>query len=308
MLAQFIFNGIVTGSIYALVALGFALIYNTTRIFHIAYAPLYMLSPYLFLTCYDLLKKVVISEKSFFFSFLKKRESIFLLLAFGVAVLTVMLISILMERIVYKPLINKRAPSNVMMISSIGTMIILINLVALLYGNETKILNRSISPSAQYFGVIVTKAQLLQLGVASSIILVFWLFLKFTQFGIKTRAMRDDPILCQILGINITRLRVILFGLSGLMAAVGGSLVAWDVGMDPYVGMPILLNAMVALIIGGMGRFEAPVLGGFIIGILHALTVWLFSARWQDAITFVLLAIFLLFRPHGIMGERRREV
>jgi len=70
----------------------------------------------------------------------------------------------------------------------------------------------------------------------------------------------------------------------------------------------MLLNAVVALIIGGIGRFEAPILGGFIIGILQALSVWVFSARWQDAVTFTLLIIFLLFRPQGLIGEKRRTV
>ena len=78
--------------------------------------------------------------------------------------------------------------------------------------------------------------------------------------------------------------------------------------MDPYVGMPMLLNAVVALIIGGVGRFEAPVIGGLLIGVLQALVVYVASARWQDAVTFLLLIAFLLFRPQGILGEKIRSV
>ena len=78
--------------------------------------------------------------------------------------------------------------------------------------------------------------------------------------------------------------------------------------MDPYVGMPMLLSAVVALIIGGVGRFEAPILGGFIIGILQSLAVWVFSSRWQDAVTFTLLILFLLLRPQGLLGEKQRVV
>ena len=120
--------------------------------------------------------------------------------------------------------------------------------------------------------------------------------------------MRDDPELCMVFGRNIYRTRSILFILSGAFVAIGSGLVALDVGMDPYVGMAMFLNAMVALIVGGVGRFEAPILGGFIIGILQALTVWLFSSRWEDAIVFVLLILFLLLRPQGIMGEKGRQV
>ena len=96
--------------------------------------------------------------------------------------------------------------------------------------------------------------------------------------------------------------------LSSFFAAIASCLIAYDVGMNPYVGMPVLLNAVVALIIGGVGRFEAPVLGGLIIGILQSFVVYFASARWQDAVTFSLLIIFLLLRPQGILGEKIRTV
>ena len=137
---------------------------------------------------------------------------------------------------------------------------------------------------------------------------MFLAFLKFSKFGIRTRAMRDDDILCSVFGMDIYKMRIVLFTLSAIFAAIGGGLVAYDVGMDPYVGMPMLLNAVVALIIGGVGRFEAPIIGGFIIGILQSLSVWAISARWQDAVTFTLLILFLLFRPQGLLGEKRRTV
>ena len=83
---------------------------------------------------------------------------------------------------------------------------------------------------------------------------------------------------------------------------------AQDIGMDPYVGLPMILNVFVAMIIGGTGKFVAPVLGGLIIGLVQALVVWQFSANWQEAITFLLLIGFLLFRPQGILGKKIRAV
>jgi len=219
-----------------------------------------------------------------------------------------MLLSIVMELTVYRPLVNKKSSFTVILISSIGIMIIVINLIAMFYGNETKILNPNISKSISFRNIILTHTQLLQFVTSILVISVFFIFLKFSKFGIKTRAMRDDEVLCLVFGMNINKMRLTLFTLSGFFAALGGSLVAYDVGMDPYVGMPMLLNAVVALIIGGMGRFEAPVIGGFIIGILQAMAVWAFSSRWQDAVTFTLLILFLLFRPQGLMGEKKRAV
>ena len=289
MFLQLLINGIIMGSIYSLVALGYALVYNTTRIFHISYAAIYMFAPYMILSFY----------RGLGFPFL---------LSFCIAILFSILLSILIEILIYKPLNKKGSSLNVMMISSIGVMIVIINLIAMFYGNETKILNPNISKSISIGNVIITYSQLAQFIVSIVLIIGFLLFLKFSRFGIKTRAIRDDNTLCKVFGLGINRMRLMLFALSGLFAAVGSGLVAYDVGMDPYVGMPMLLNAVVALIIGGVGRFEAPILGGFIIGILQSLAVWTFSSRWQDAVTFSLLILFLLLRPQGLLGEKKRVV
>lgn len=289
MLIQLLANGVVMGAIYALVALGFALVYNTTRIFHIAYAVLYMVSPYFLLTFYKTLQ----------FPFLT---------AFLIAVFLTMLLSVIIELFVYRPLDRKKSSLNVILISSIGVMIVVVNMVAMLYGNETKILTSDISQSVTFGNIILTHTQLWQFFGSLALIGIFLVFLKYSKFGIQTRAMRDDAELYTVFGMDVYQMRLVLFAFSAFFAAVGGGLVAYDVGMDPYVGMPMLLNAVVALIIGGVGRFEAPILGGFIIGILQSMVVWAFSSRWQDAVTFTLLILFLLFRPQGILGEKERLV
>jgi branched-chain amino acid transport system permease protein len=231
-----------------------------------------------------------------------------LLLSFLLAIIATVLLSLIIELLVYKPLAKKNSSHNIIMISSIGVLTVIINLIALFYGNETKILNPEISKTLSYGNVIITYTQVAQFLVSSSLLAIFLLFLKYSKFGIQTRAIRDDDQLSMVFGTDIFRMRLILFSLSAAFAAIGSGLVAYDVGMDPYVGMPMLLNAVVALIIGGIGRFEAPILGGFIIGLLQAMSVWAFSARWQDAITFSLLILFLLFKPQGILGEKRRAV
>ena len=289
MLIQLLINGIIMGSIYALVSLGYALVYNTTRTFHIAYAALYMMSSYFLYSFYSLFQWPFI-------------------LSFFLAVSLTTFFSIMIEKLVYQPLEQKYSTSNIIMISSLGVMIVLINFVAMLHGNETKILNPNISSTISFGKVILTYSQIAQFSCSLLLIVVFLLYLKHSKLGIKTRALRDDEELFKVLGQNINRMRLIVFTLSGVFVSVGGILVAYDVGMDPYVGMPMLLNAIVALIIGGVGRFEAPVVGGFIIGILQSLSVWAFSARWQDAVTFLLLILFLAFRPQGIMGEKERVV
>jgi len=289
MLLQFIINGIIIGSIYSLVSLGFALVYNTTRIFHLAYAALYMFAPYILLTFYIHL-------------------GIPFLLAFIVSIICTMTLSYLIEYFIYKPLNKNRSSSEVILISSLGIMIVIINVIAMLYGNETKIIESSISNSVSFGEIIITYNQFWQIGVSFILITMFFIFLYNSKFGKKSRALRDDAELFIVMGYSANRMRMQLFLLSGFFVAAGSNLIAFDVGMDPYVGMPMLLNAIVALLIGGVGRFEAPILGGFIIGVLQALSIWAFSARWQDAITFLLLILFLVFRPQGILGEKQRMV
>ena len=184
----------------------------------------------------------------------------------------------------------------------------IINVIAMFYGNETKILNKDISRTISYGNIILTYTQLAQFCVSVGVIGLFLFLLKFSRFGIRTRAMRDDPVLCTVFGMNINNMRLLLFALSAVFVSIGSGLVAHDVGMDPYVGLPMLINAVVALIIGGVGRFEAPIVGGFIIGVLQSLTVWAFSARWENAVTFALLLFFLILRPQGILGEKQRMV
>lgn len=289
MFLQLLINGIINGSIIALVALGFALVYNTTRIFHIAYAVLFTFASYMFLTFHIHL-------------------AFTLEISIALALITTILLSIIIEILVYRPLQSKKGSFNQLLISSIGVFIIIINLIALFYGNETKMINPGISDSITFSNLIVTYSQVIQVVISLFFILVFFVFLKFTKLGLLTRALRDDEYLCKIFAVNIKRLRVTMFAFSGFFAALGGLLVAYDIGMDPYVGMPILLNAFVALIIGGLGKFLAPVIGGFVIGILQALTIYFFNSSWSIVVTFLLLIIFLLFRPQGIIGELQREI
>jgi len=289
MFAQLLLNGIIIGAIYSLMALGYALVYNPTKTFHIAYSVIYMITPYFFMTLY----------KSYNLSFS---------LSVSIALLLTMVVSILIDILVYQPLVKNKSSNNIITISSIGVMTIVINLIAIFYGNETKILNYSISKSVSFSNLILVYSQIYQFAFSISIIIIFFLLLKYTKFGIITRAMSNNNQLASIFGLDTIRFRYLLFALSGLFAAIAGLLIALDVGMDPYVGMPMFLNAVVALIIGGVGSFRGTIVGGFFLGIIQSMTIWAFSSRWQSAITFVLLIIFIIVRPQGLFGEKERIV
>lgn len=289
MLLQFVLNGLITGLLYSLASLGFALVYNTTRIFHIALAVLYVFASYIFWQFTIVLGFPV-------------------LIGIIISALVTALVSLVIERLVYFPLFKSKASLNIVLVSSIGVFTVLTNLIALYWGNETKTFSSEIGKVYEFGNLIVTEKQALQFIASIALIIAFFIFLNLSKTGFRIKAVRDDAELYQVLGFSLPNIRSIAFLISGVIISVASCLNAWDIGMDPYVGMPILLNAVVALIIGGMGRFESCVIGGITLGILQALVVWQWSAQWQEAITFVVLLIFLFIRPQGFIGEKSRTV
>lgn len=289
MLLQFLINGLITGLLYSLASLGFALVYNTTRIFHIALAVLYVFAAYAFWQFTIVLGFPV-------------------LLGIIVSALITAIVSLIIERIVYYPLFKSKASINIVLVSSIGVFTVLTNLIALYWGNETKTFSSEIGKVFEFTNLIVTEKQAFQFFASIALIIVFFVFLNLSKTGLRIKAVRDDAELYQVLGFSLPNIRTIAFLISGVIISTASCLNAWDIGMDPYVGMPILLNAIVALIIGGMGRFESCIIGGVTLGILQALVVWQWSAQWQEAITFVVLLVFLFVRPQGFIGEKSRTV
>lgn len=289
MFLQFIINGFITGILYSLCAIGFALVYNTTRIFHIAAAALYVIAAY-----------------SLYYAYNVMNMELPLAIFFAVAVTA--LFSLGSEWIVYRPLYKKKSSLNVVMISSIGLMTILVNAVAMFFGNETKVIDNSIQRTYNWGDVIITTPQMLQLSVGSAAIIGFMFLLKFSKLGLQTRALSCNDTLFRTMGYSIKNTRLKVFALSGVFLALASSLTVYDIGLDPHMGMSVMINAMVAMIIGGVGRLNACVLGGLTLGILQSLVVFHFDSNWQNAITFLVLILFLFLRPQGFIGYKKRVV
>ncbi len=287
MIFQFLANGIIAGAVYSIVALGFGLIYNTSKTFHIAHGAVYTTAAYFFYLFYRILSLPLGVSLSF-------------------GLIAGVLLGVLIEILVYQPLYNRKAPSGVLLISSIGIYIFIVNLIAMSFGNETKVLSPGIAKTYQFGSVILTSIQIIELFTFVGIMLIYLVLLKKTNLGKSLRALAENPTLLSVFGIEPRRLMIIVFAVGSLLAGVSSCLVALDVGIDPNVGMAALLVSAVSVIIGGVGIFEAAAIGGFTISIIQNLAVWKFSARWQEAITFILLILFLLFRPQGILGRRKR--
>ena len=289
MIGQFLVNGFITGILYSLLAIGFALVYNTTKLFHIVAAGIYVFAAYMFYL--------------FAVTF-----GLPILVAVLIAIVLTMGLSLLTDVSVYRPLKKRRASNNVAMVASIGMMTLIVNLLAMFFGNETKVIDNTLHRSYIWGNIIITTPQMWQLVVGCLVCALFLVFTGVTPWGIRFRALKADSVLYETMGYDTAHTRSFVFLMSGAIIAIGSCLTVYDIGLDPHMGMNVLVNALVAMIIGGVGRFSTCVLGGITLGILQALTVYQFSSNWQNAVTFVLLLVLLFLRPQGLMGYKQRTV
>jgi branched-chain amino acid transport system permease protein len=285
---QLLLNALVNASIYSLLAVGFGLVYRSTRFFHIAYGAVYVIASYGTIS--------LITNLQF---------PAWLAIVSGIMLAA--FVSILMEKTAYLPLERSGAGSGVLFIASLGINIFLINLIALLFGNELKVVYDSISPSYSFNSLVITKMQIIQFFTGWSVIGAFWIIVRNYNFMKALWAMGETPTLIKVLGLPFNNLRVLAFSISSCFAGIASLLTSADVGITPYMGMQALLTGAVAVIIGGIDLFWGWVAGATLVAILQGLAVWQFSAKWNDLITFALLILTLLFRPQGLFSPKKRR-
>lgn len=284
---QVLVNGLVTGCSYALVAYGFGLIYNTTRTFHFAHGATYAFCVYMFYS-------------------LKNIPGLPLWLAILLSITLTGVLGVLIDELTYRPLVKRKSALLLQLLSSLAVYMIIVNVIIMIYGNETKVLSREIQRTVTLGRVILSEYQVATVICALTLLFLVALGLRITKLGKMIRALRDDSELISVLGVNQQHLRWLIFGLGSVLAGVAAILQGLDVGTYPHAGMIMFLNGAVAVIIGGKGIFEAGIFGALILGVLQTLAVWEFSARWEEAAAFLLLVFFLLWRPAGIFGRKRR--
>lgn len=283
---QILANGVLNGLIIALMALAFQLVYLPTKVFHVALGGIYVIAPYIAWMC------------------LKAGLPWYIALAASLAFCA--LFAIAVDYFNHAPLARRHAPFVAHLIVSLGVYIVSVQVLVMIWGSHPKEL-RIAADNAYFFGdLIFTATQLWSAGVSVAALAVFYVWLWRTDTGLQFRGLSDNPAEMAMRGYNITRLRMVAFGLSGAITAVGALLVAREIGFHPHSGLDTLLLAVVAAIIGGQGSFIGPVIGGLLLGIVRSEVVWYMSAQWQDGVTFLLLAVFLLLRPQGIVARRAR--
>ncbi len=289
MIQQFILNGLIAGAIYALVALGFAVIYRTVKFFHLAHGAVYTIGAYIGYTLAIQLKLPVV-------------------LAFILAMLASAIAGILINIIVYHPLREKKASNLILLLASFGIFIFVQNLIQLIYGAQTLSLRTGpVKEGYAIFSAVITPIQIIILITSIVLMIALWFFIMKTKLGKAMRAVSDDPVAANIVGINPEKIIMISFALGSALAGVAGFLIGLETNLEPTMGFNMILKGIIASIVGGIGSIPGAMLGGVFIGLAENMGIaWLPSA-WKDVIVFAILIIFLLIKPHGFLGIKTKK-
>lgn len=298
MIQQLILNGIIAGGIYALIALSFTVIYRTVKFFHFAHGVVYTAGAYI--------AYAVISH------WLLIIENSITIWGWGLAVSAGVLgacgLGILIDKLVYYPLRKRKSSSLILLIASFGIFIFLQNLIALLFGNQILTIRTGpIKEGYTIFGAIITENQIIILIISVVLMFFLWFFIIRTKLGKAMRAVSDDSVAASVVGINPNKTILKTFALGSALAGAAGILISLETNIEPTMGFSAILKGIIASIIGGIGNIPGAMLGGFFLGIVENLGIWHIPAGWKDSIAFLVLIIFLLFRPGGIFNVKTEK-
>lgn len=287
---QIVLNIVLSVSVYLLISTSFSLIYFSTKFFHMAHAVVITASAYfVYLFAYTFLI-------SFPFA-----------IATGIAAAT--FIGILCELVCYRPMRKRSLPPLAYMITSIGLYVVLQNAISLYFGDDTKVINTAeITVGHQIFGAYITTVQIITICVSLALFIGVNLFLHFTATGKSIRAVSSNPELCNIYGISSNKIILIAFALGSALAAVAGILSAMDTNMTPTFGFNLLMYGIVAMIIGGVGSTRGLLAGSLLVATAQHLAAFYLDTKWMDAVTYIILILFLIWKPLGFSGKRLKKV
>ena len=283
VLLQLLAQGLVTGCALGVVAISFSLIYATTRIFHVAHAGVYTMGGYL---AWSLTQHGVPDV---------------LALILAVAVCTA--IGALIQHQLYHRLERRRATQLVVLIASLGVLAVIQNLLAAIYTPNILQFESSWGGKAVSLGgVLLSYAQLLI--VAASLLayggLLFFAYR--TPLGKRIRAVASNPFLAEITRLNPRDVYVIVIAIASAVVCLPGVLVPFELGLQPYGGVTVLLTATIAMIAGGVGSITGAFVLAVAIAVLQNLSLLVMPGEWSIGVTFFIFVIFMLFRPRGLFA------
>ena len=295
-LQQFI-NGLTIGAFYALIALGYTMVYGVLKLINFAHGDLFALGAYFGFTL--IITPLILS--------IIPSLLVALLVIFLMVMGTVAVIGVLMERVAYRPL--RRAGRLAPVISALGVSIFLENGMMLVWGTKYQIYPKGLLPDVRWSlgGASITLMQVIVLIISFVLMAALYLFVQYTRVGTAMRAVALDHDTSRLMGINVNHIISLVFFIGPALGAAGGIMVGLYYGRINFVlGWVYGLKAFTSAILGGIGNIPGAMVGGIMLGIFETLAAGYIpqGGAWKDAIAFLVLILILIFRPTGLLGER----
>lgn len=300
---QQIINGLVQGSVYALVALGYTMVYGILGLINFAHGEVVMIGAMVALTVSGLLLALGLPPY------------LVLMLSLLIAVTICMALGYSIERVAYRPLRN--APRLAPLITAIGVSIVLQNMAMIIWGREYHAFPTMLPNSSHEFGgAIINEVQIIIVLVALSMMAGLLLLVHRTRLGRAMRAVAENSASAALMGVDINAVISVTFMIGSALAAVAGLMISANYGIvHYYMGTLLGLKAFTAAVLGGIGNLRGAMLGGLLLGLIESLGAGyisdisggFFGSHYQDVFAFVVLIAVLVFRPSGLLGERVAE-
>ena len=294
---QQLINGLAVGGIYALVALGYTMVYGVLKLINFAHGDIFTIGAYLGMT---LLVSGGLSG------------SMTPVLAVGLVVIIVFgvvaLLGVALERVAYRPL--RKANRLAAVVSALGASIVFQNAVMLIYGARVYVYPENLIPTLTFniFGLNVPLMRVIVIVSSLVLMLALYAFINRTRMGTAIRAVAIDQDTAKLMGINVDNIISMIFLIGPALGGAAGVMMGLYYGQITYdMGFSFGLKAFTAAIMGGIGNIPGAMVGGILLGVLEAMGAAYVSIAWKDAIAFLVLILILIFRPTGLLGERVAE-
>lgn len=285
LLLQLVLNGVQVGMLYALTAAGFSLIFGMTRIFHAAHGATFVIAAYAF---YHLF---VLSQMPWAVAAL---GSAAVAVIFGAG----------LYLLVYRYIQRSEASFFTVFIAAFGAVVVVQNVVSIVYGRGFVVAQTPLSQASEVLpGLYVSSLVWISILVAIVFFAAMKLFLGRTNLGIAIRALADNPDLVRAFGMNPGRLSLYVFIIGSLLAVPAAILSTVSFGVSPSVGHHIVMISLAATIVGGIGSLTGAALAGLLLGVAENVALFWVGSQWTEAVTFLILLLFIIVRPSGIFGR-----
>lgn len=285
---QQLITGVSIGGIYALLAVGYALIYSIFDFTNFAFGAMMMMGAF---------------AAFFVVSYLK----VPLWVVFLIVIAFSIVLSLSVELVAYRPLRSRGASRLFLMIAAMGVDIFLVNIMTVFFsGNMRRIPFPSAAGTLEIGPLHVGILDIFASVMSMLILLVLWFFLEKTRYGIAVRASAFDTDTAGLMGINVNTISLIVFSISGITGGIAGLFFGMKYAVYPTLG-GIAIKAFIASVIGGLGSLQGAVLGGLLLGVLETMVAGYISSTYRDLFSFALLIIMLLFLPNGLLGKNTKQ-